>query len=150
MAEKGQESLTHGVIAILGGRKALKKRARSSADLQALILDGFSYSALESVMDKLDLGRSEACETLDLSPRTFSRRKGEKKLRSDESDRLYRVARIAALATEVFGTTEKASRWLHRANRALGGKPPLGLLRTDLGTRQVEQVLGRIEHGVVG
>ena len=79
----------------------------------------------------------------------FSRRKIEQRLQPGESDRLYRMARIAARATEVFGDTEKAALWLHRSNRALGGHPPLGLVRTDLGSRQVEQVLGRIEHGVI-
>jgi ribosomal protein S16 len=44
--------------------------------------------------------------------------------------------------------TERAVRWLHRPNRALGGPAPLTLLDTDLGAQQVEQLLGRIEHGV--
>jgi putative toxin-antitoxin system antitoxin component (TIGR02293 family) len=48
----------------------------------------------------------------------------------------------------VLGSTDKAARWLHTENRALGGQTPLALLDTDLGTRQVEEVLGRIEHGV--
>ena len=55
---------------------------------------------------------------------------------------------IAARAVEVLGSEGKASRWLRRPNRALGGKPPVALLDTDLGTQQVEAVLGRIEHGV--
>jgi putative toxin-antitoxin system antitoxin component (TIGR02293 family) len=47
-----------------------------------------------------------------------------------------------------LGSEEKAARWLHTPNRALGGNLPLELLDTDLGSRQVEEVLGRIEHGV--
>ena len=43
---------------------------------------------------------------------------------------------------------EGFSRWLHTANRALGGQMPLQLLDTDLGSRQVEEILGRIEYGV--
>jgi putative toxin-antitoxin system antitoxin component (TIGR02293 family) len=77
-----------------------------------------------------------------------ARRKKEERLRADESDRLFRVARIAVQATEVLGSVEKASRWLHRPNLALGDQAPLKLLDTDIGARQVEEILGRIEHGV--
>ena len=52
------------------------------------------------------------------------------------------------MAEEVLGTREKAAAWLHDPNRALGGPRPLDQLDTDLGARQVEQILGRIAHGV--
>jgi putative toxin-antitoxin system antitoxin component (TIGR02293 family) len=66
----------------------------------------------------------------------------------DETDRLSRLAGVAARAAEVLGSTEKAAHWLQRPNRALGGRVPLELLDTDAGTQQVAEVLGRIEHGV--
>ena len=44
---------------------------------------------------------------------------------------------------------EKAVAWLRRPNRALGRHVPLELLDNDLGARQVEDVLGRIQHGVI-
>jgi putative toxin-antitoxin system antitoxin component (TIGR02293 family) len=80
--------------------------------------------------------------------RTLARRKKEKRLHADESDRLFRVGRIAALAEETLGSKDKAKRWLQKPNRALGGAAPLRLLDTELGARQVEDVLGRIAHGV--
>ena len=65
-----------------------------------------------------------------------------------ESDRAYRLVGIAARAEDVLGSAEKAREWLTRPNRALGQVSPLSLLDTDEGARQVEAVLGRIEHGV--
>lgn len=59
-----------------------------------------------------------------------------------------RSARIAALACEVLGDPEKAARWLRQPNRALAGRAPLSLLDTELGAREVEAVLRRIEYGV--
>ena len=56
--------------------------------------------------------------------------------------------RIVMKVAEVLGSQEEASRWLDTPNRALGGRTPLELLDTDLGSRQVEDVLGRIAHGV--
>jgi putative toxin-antitoxin system antitoxin component (TIGR02293 family) len=99
-------------------------------------------------MERFALNRDEVSSALDLPPRTLARRKQEHRLRPAESDRLFRLARVAARAAEVLGSDSKASRWLHTPNRALGSEPPLALLDTDLGARQVEDVLGRIEHGV--
>lgn len=56
--------------------------------------------------------------------------------------------RIVMRAAEILGSQEEASHWLDNPNGALGGRTPLELLGTDLGRRQVEDVLGRIEHGV--
>jgi len=48
----------------------------------------------------------------------------------------------------MIGDQEKAIAWLGTPNRALGGERPLELLDTDLGTRMVEDILGRIAYGV--
>jgi putative toxin-antitoxin system antitoxin component (TIGR02293 family) len=66
-----------------------------------------------------------------------------------ESDRLYRLARIVALAKQFLGENEIAIRWLKTPNRALGGKLPLDLIDTEPGARSVENVLGRIAYGGV-
>jgi len=78
----------------------------------------------------------------------MARSERERRLRGSEPARLLRVARVAALAEEILGSKAKAARWLHRANRALGGKTPLRTLDTDLGTSRIETVLHRAEHGV--
>jgi putative toxin-antitoxin system antitoxin component (TIGR02293 family) len=67
---------------------------------------------------------------------------------SGGGDSMRATAQIAVQASEVLGGKEQAARWLHTPNRALSGQMPLELLDTDLGSRQVEEVLGRIEHGV--
>jgi putative toxin-antitoxin system antitoxin component (TIGR02293 family) len=53
-----------------------------------------------------------------------------------------------ALAKDTLGTAEKASLWLQTPNAVLGGHAPLTMLDTDVGTRSVETVLGRIAWGV--
>ncbi len=136
------------VVRILGGRAALGAEPRSISDLSEHIHKGLPYASAESVMLELKLDRADICEALNVSSRTLVRRKGTRRLEPDESDRLYRVARVAARAEEVFGSREKAATWLRRPNRALGGRLPLTLIQTDLGALQVEEVLGRIEHGV--
>ena len=64
------------------------------------------------------------------------------------SDRLFRVARIGALAIEVLEDEARAVSWLKRPQIGPGGRTPLELLTTDVGRDQVEKLLLRIEHGV--
>jgi putative toxin-antitoxin system antitoxin component (TIGR02293 family) len=84
-----------------------------------------------------------------LSPRSLQRRRREGRLARYESDRIYRLARIVALAKASLGDRNAATRWLKRPNRALGGNVPLAVIDTELGARTVENVLGRIAFGGV-
>lgn len=133
----------------LGGPSVLREEASGLTELGERVRRGLPYAALEAVMARLGLSRDQLAQALHLPERTLARRKKERRLHPDESDRLFRLARIAAQAADVLGSTEKAARWLQRPNRALGGRVPLALLDTDAGTREVEEVLGRIEHGIV-
>ncbi|HEV2856430.1 MAG TPA: antitoxin Xre/MbcA/ParS toxin-binding domain-containing protein [Thermoanaerobaculia bacterium] len=136
---------TAEIVEALGGRS---RPVNSPEDLKDWIREGLPFESLEFVMERFGFSREEVSTALDLPARTLARRKQEQRLHRDESDRLFRLVRIASQAAEVLGGDQKASRWLHAPNRALGGRPPLELLDTDLGSRQVEEVLGRIEHGV--
>jgi uncharacterized protein (DUF2384 family) len=49
---------------------------------------------------------------------------------------------------EVMGTREHALKWLETPQRGLGGAVPLEHARTVAGLAEVEELLGRIEHGV--
>ena len=142
-------STTEGLIQVLGGPVVLKQRIRTVQDLDRLVQSGLPFQALEQVMGRFQLGRAEVEKVLSLPSRTLARRKETARMRANESDRLIRVARVGAHAVEVLGTEERAAAWLHRPNRALGNRPPLDLLSTDLGTKQVDEVLSRTEHGVI-
>jgi putative toxin-antitoxin system antitoxin component (TIGR02293 family) len=132
----------------LGGTRVLKRKSFTLEELHSQLRAGLPYSALEAVASGFEIGTADLVAVLHVPPRTLARRKREKRLRADESDRLFRLGRIAALAEEVLGSREKAVRWLHQPNRALGQAMPLRHLDTDLGARQVEDVLLRIAHGV--
>ena len=135
------------VVEALGGRKVLKRRIANLDELRETVKAGLPYASLEALMDKFGLAREEVAAALHLPQRTIARRKKEQKLQADESDRLLRLARVSAQATATLGTEDKAAQWLRRPNRALGNRIPLDLIDSDIGIRQVEEVLGRIEHG---
>lgn len=143
-------TLTEEIVKVLGGSGVLRQRIKNMGELELLVQHGLPFRALEKVMGTFRLGRVEVERVLLVPSRTLARRKETTRMRAVESDRLMRLARVGARAVRVLGTEEKAATWLHRSNKALGDRLPLDLLKTDLGTKQVEDVLGRIEYGVIG
>ncbi|HWQ54743.1 MAG TPA: antitoxin Xre/MbcA/ParS toxin-binding domain-containing protein [Bryobacteraceae bacterium] len=133
---------------ILGGEKTLGRPVSNQRDLAEAVREGLPHAALESVTRLLGLSVEALSSSLALSKRTLSRRRTQERLSTVESDRLLRLARVAAMAVQVLGNEQKASEWLKRPNRALANATPLSELDTDPGARAVEQLLGRIEHGV--
>ena len=139
----------HAVVEELGGEPVFGRSLRSETDLQAALREGFPQLVVEKVRRAAGITLKELASSLDLSARSLQRRRRAGRLARYESDRLYRLARIIALAKHYLGNEETATRWLKRPNRALGARPPLELIDTELGARAVENVLGRIAYGGV-
>lgn len=135
------------VINELGGERTLGRHLSSDRDLREAIREGFRPAVVEELMRASGLTLKELASALDLSPRSLQRRRGSGRLARYESDRLYRLARIVAIANDFLGDRARALRWLKRPNRALGGIAPVEAIDTELGARQVENVLGRIAYG---
>ena len=112
------------------------------------VAEGLPTDALIVVQRRLDLSNRELAHVVLISPRTLTRRKKEERLPPDESERVYRVARLVEIAAEVLGSKEEARAWLKEPNFALGDQIPLEVARTEPGAELVERVLGQIEHGL--
>jgi putative toxin-antitoxin system antitoxin component (TIGR02293 family) len=113
------------------------------------IREGLPFETWEEFLITTGLGRDEAAPLLQVSERTLSRRKKAGRLDAHESDRLVRAARVYAMALQLQGGDhESARRWLRSPQRGLGGASPLEYASTDVGVRQVEELIGRIEHGI--
>ena len=85
----------------------------------------------------------------EISARRLARRKEAGRLEPDESDRLMRASRVIARAIELFeGDREAARTWLTTHLRALGDHTPLEFAKTDVGAIEVENLIGRLEHGI--
>lgn len=139
-----------GAVSVLGGARVLGRSVRSPQDLAERVRKGLPFAALSAVMQEYGISRDVLCDILHLSRRNLLRRKEQRRLSPDESDRLYRLARVLAHANRVFEDPEESADWIQTPNAALGKRPPLILLDTDIGVQQVDQVLGRIEHGIIG
>lgn len=129
--------------------KLLGIKSGNAVHLIKAIERGFSFDTLEKVRRETGLPLERLASSIGVSPRTLSRRKKEKKLTAAESDRLVSVSRLLTQAVELFeGDKEKAFRWFVQPNRALGNLSPLDMAATETGTREVENLIGRLEHGV--
>lgn len=114
----------------------------------SLVGAGLASDILQTIQSRLGLSKLELSDLLMVSPRTIDRRKKEKVLPADESERSYRIARLTDLAAEVTGSMEKGSAWFKKPNYALGDKKPIELIKTEPGARLVERTLHQIHHGI--
>jgi putative toxin-antitoxin system antitoxin component, TIGR02293 family len=132
---------------LLGG-ESVTGPLNNDLDVVLLVRRGVPTEAVDSLLAQSHLSFS-SIEPYVLPRRTFKRRQEMRQpLDPAESDRLLRLARIVVAAEETFGDMDKALTWLNRGNRTLGGLSPLSLADTDLGVRSVENLLGRISHGL--
>lgn len=119
---------------------------RSDRDLARLVEDRLSLASVES-LSKHGISDQEIYDLI-APRRTLVHRKSRRELLThDESDRAVRVARMTALAEEVFGEDAKAARWLRKPKSRFDGKTPLALLSTDAGSRLVEEMLLQLDYG---
>lgn len=148
MATARTERHTRNVVTLLGGKKVLRGKLSDAHDLRQALREGLPFGAFVALQNALELGVKDLSDVLGIAARTLARRKSSRYLSPIESDRLYRIAYVTLLASEVLGSLQKARLWLQRENRALAGEPPFRLLDTEIGERQVEEVLLRISHGI--
>lgn len=109
---------------------------------------GLSFRAVEKLQQALELPLDKIASALGMSRATLHRRKRQGKIDAAESERLARFQRLLDRATNVFGTADDARHWLTSPQRALGGAVPIDFARSEIGAREVEDLLGRLEFGV--
>jgi len=96
----------------------------------------------------LGITRSEV-DVLVIPLRTLQhRRSRHQKLTVEESDRVLRVMRVLSQAEDLYGSRERALAWLRHPHARLGDRAPLELLKTDAGSRIVEELLVQIDEGM--
>ena len=134
------------IVRTLGGARLVP--ARTFGQLREILRGGLPFASLSAVASGYAIDGPAVASILRIPARTLARRKKDRRLSAEESDRLFRLGRIATLAEDVLGSRANAAAWLHAANRALGGATPLSQLDTDLGAEQVDAVLRRLAHGV--
>lgn len=118
-------------------------------ELLKRVASGFPYGVFERFQANIELSIEALAALVQIKRRTLARRREEGRLTAEESDRLLRAARVFGRALALFeGDVDAARDWFATPAPALGNRTPRDLAATELGVREVENLLGRLEHGV--
>jgi putative toxin-antitoxin system antitoxin component (TIGR02293 family) len=109
---------------------------------------GFPFSELEALRVRLGMTLQEAAGLAGIPGRTLARRRQAGRLDPGESERVLRIERLFALATQMLRDGDRARDWLKSPKAALAGQTPLNYADTEVGAREVEHLIGRLRHGV--
>lgn len=124
-------------------------RSGDNMKMQSSIKKGLKFTTIGRLGKALDISQKEVAQLLSITPSTLNRRKKEGHLHPDESDRVVRFARLKdAALTLMQGDDQAAVAWLHTPLDIFGGESPLDYATTELGARDVEDLIGRLRHGV--
>ena len=123
--------------------------ATTTDELIRRIERGFSFKALKTLETLSGVGASSIASAIGIPERTLARRKAAGRLSPEESERLFRISTLFEKAVELFeGDASAAVSWLMAPRSALGNQSPLTYSRTEVGAREVENLIGRLEQGV--
>ncbi len=126
----------------------LQEQQLTIPEVIATIENGMPIAVFNTIKDQLELSDKELSQIIRIPKSTLATRKKRGKFSYEESERLYRLQRLIEKAVVVLGSFEAARAWMKNNAYGLGDIPPLEFARTEIGAREVENLLGRIEHGV--
>src|SRR6266700_1907052 len=144
----------HGAERAMVGHSQLPGRilglkAENSGELIRQVGRGFSFHALRALESRSGIPLPQIASIVGIPPRTLARRKSSGRLTSDESEKLLRLSSVFEQAVDLFeGDATNARQWLTTPKKALENQTPLAYSRTELGAREVENLIGRLQHGV--
>lgn len=133
--------------------RRLKRRSDRINFIQHLPFDrvkeGIKASAVELVINAYDIPRTEGYRLFRIPQTTLRRRLEKGKLLPEESDRVYRYAELMTQATDMMQQdSDQATAWFKTEMDIFGGETPMQHAMTEIGAREVEDLIGRIRHGV--
>ena len=121
------------------------RKAGLSKPFREYINKGLPRETYLRLKELTNFSAQELSAVMGVPERTLARRKVFK---PDESERILRIGKVFQHALEVMGNLDSCRRWVSTPKKALGGKSPFEFCDTEPGAREVENLIGRIEHGV--
>jgi putative toxin-antitoxin system antitoxin component (TIGR02293 family) len=123
--------------------------ASSTSELMKQIEQGFPFDTLLRLEENSGLSLSLLASIIGIPERTLVRRRAAGRIEPGESERLLRVSILFEKSVDLFkGDVTAAVDWLSSPKPALNNHPPLLYARTELGAREVEDLIGRVDGAV--
>ena len=134
---------------VMGGAVILGHRVRSIGDLEKTISRGLPKRALRITVERVYSSAGDVRRAMFriVPEATFKRRA---RLSPAESERTERLARVIAAAEHAWNDRNDAREWLTKPHSELGRRTPLESAMTELGARQVEDLVERLFYGIPG
>lgn len=142
------------IACVLAGETATKGKVKigtkgisTARDLEIVVQEGLPSQSVELVIGHIF--PHDTAPRFQIVPRaTLLRRlkKGER-LTTAESEKLQRVARVFAMAQEVWGNEEDAREFMVKRHLMLDDRSPFEASLSEIGAREVESILGRLLFG---
>jgi putative toxin-antitoxin system antitoxin component (TIGR02293 family) len=156
------------IAQMFGGPEPLGRMPRTIDDWRELVQIGIPIAALANLQETIAPSSRQADTLADVVLETPDRRlliiqakyfkragvdgsqatsiPETEKLTSPESERAERIARLFVIAEEVLGREEEARDFLFSPHEKLDGHSPIDWMRTEIGGRNVEQILVNIRE----
>ena len=138
------------IAEVLGGRRVLGRRVRSMLELDSIVREGMPKVALDTFIAFLTAPNRGVDLTVQLRnkivPRATYQRVERFNLQVGETTE--RLARLYALALSVFDDRAAVTRFLTAPHPELENRTPFDVALTEIGGRQVEEIIERGLHGL--
>lgn len=123
---------------------------RSTVQLIMALQEGLTTQEFTQFSRNIGLSSNALASFMKASNRTLHRRKSAAgRLDTSSSEALVRLARVFGASIELFeGDASKARHWMKTPRAALSGMTPLEMSSTEVGAREVEALIDRLEEGV--
>lgn len=132
------------IISVIG---PIRGRITSHLDLDRAIHRGLPVKSVVRLSDAIAPGQPSFRFTF-VARSTLSRRlRSNTPLTPEEGEKVARLARIWAVAKDVWGNESDARRFLETPHPLLAGRPPREVAESEIGAREVEEILGRLQYG---
>lgn len=119
-------------------------------EAERIVERGLPLGAIDRLAEASGMSYERIKKLARLTAATLARRRRAGRLSPEESERILRISRVFEGAVHLFrGDRAAATRWLDTPLPALANRAPMDLSRTEVGAREVEDLIGRIQHGVV-
>ena len=137
------------IAEVLGGRRVLGRAVRNLRELDAIVREGMPKMALDTFIASLVAHRSTDF-TVQLRNKIVPRATYQRvdRLNRQVSETTERLARLYALALSVFEDSGAATRFMMNSHPELNGRAPFDVALTEIGGREVEEIIERGRHGL--
>jgi putative toxin-antitoxin system antitoxin component (TIGR02293 family) len=134
------------IAEVMGGRRVLGRRIQSWSDLDDLVAAGLPRAALDALVGNVATPADSIRMKYRIVPKATYQRSTQ--LNPAHSQKAERLARVFAMAESIWHDGSEARRFMNTPHAELNGRTPVDVAMTEVGARQVEEVIERGRHGL--